>query len=509
SISRDMKGFKDRIFNILVDTQNKFLENNVSDSVLDSYLKVLDFFEDFSEGEITYPGLFKHALRQLSGRGIAFREQIEEEGLDASDGIINMESEDQLVTNGDRTTETNWSQTSLEKDYKDTISTKVRQAIRGLDVLEYQYLKNDDGEEVKVINPLTDDLMFPVKVLSNENRWIRMIQETVKDSITFSSMMSKLNKLASSQPTINKLIEKINFDSDFASAFFYSFAKAKVDYISVKKFTQDEEIQGEEGVITYNRYRVLSSNRNNIYSELLDRWSSNLKIAGGSNITKLVDGKVEINTDIASIFYNEYDEIIKNIDNNFTFKDAAAIATIVNQFGIDITGGDIISQFVDSKEYSEGTLYNRTPVQTLKGFLGNLRTILKDISKGNNPFDTESDWKNIVRNFTMEVAISRSDMLNDNFLNADNKPMYSYITPNYLTKTFSILKSNNYNQFLDKYRDDPFYESSWLLNELSEGKNRDLLKFKIFDGLFNNPLSPKGNRYSDISDRDLEIIKFN
>src|SRR5690606_42055037 len=63
--------------------------------------------------------------------------------------------------------------------------------------------------------------------------------------------------------------------------------------------------------------------------------------------------------------------------------------------------------------------------------------------------------------------------------------MYSYITPNYLTKTFSILKSNNYNQFLDKYRDDPFYESSWLLNELSEGKNRDLLKFKIFDGLFN------------------------
>src|SRR5690606_5261410 len=121
---------------------------------------------------------------------------------------------------------------------------------------------------------------------------------------------------------ISKLIDEINEDEDLASSFFFSFAKAKVDYVSLKKFVQVERTDDPGNPITYNRFRVLSANRNNIYNEILNKWDTNLKVLGGSNILKTEDGKTVIDTDKASLYYNEYNSYVNNLDKEFTFRDA-------------------------------------------------------------------------------------------------------------------------------------------------------------------------------------------
>ena len=383
----------------------------------------------------------------------------------------NMEMEDAKET---------WQIGRFETNQADTMSFRVKSILRRL------VETNPDG------TPVRDDLGF-TKFINFTNVYAYMLRN-LNGLEGYAVMRDKLESLAAYRPELLQVIDKLAGDEQLQSAFASNMAVNKFKFVLAREVKRQEMMEID----------IMDSDRFSSEKLILDDWRSNLVSGVRNSVT--TNGVVD--QEKLEKLRQWFDNKITTIKSSgeFEIDDAEDLSTIIKGLGIDLTADDIYSQFDEMIENGVTIPKMRSLLNLLTSANNGISVIFDYMRDNGSPFTSESNSlvRSAMENITELIGRNHLDIKQASFRNVEDKNIYTYSLPNFLSRRVRDLKAGN---MFDYYQSTPFYKDSMWLKEMKEnGQVLDKFNFVMLDG-FKPEKASKGVRYTKLSEQQLEITK--
>jgi len=309
----------------------------------------------------------------------------------------------------------------------------------------------------------------------NPSYMYNYLQRELADSYSKKDMMEKLEKLTELKPELAIIYSDLvdDFQGSLRSElnipttqlptgldthiYTQIAAKAHAEFIMITNKKNKVFNQYEGRNVTYNNFNVFPSNQASVRNVLIEDWKIE---ASKRNLKEPID--------IKRLLYTE---------------DFKEVQFILDQVGITMNEEES-KAFIGLDDTDKSTVND------------SLDLIIKQARANKNVFEEESSNLDNVVNV---IKKTKPQYYQLGFRNVEGKVVYSHINSSFTTKQLKVLKDK-----LEEYRKDPFYENSFLLDELEE---RDM-DFAILDGYRGNNVS-NGIKYANMDKSTLAKVTIN
>lgn len=388
-----------------------------------------------------------------------------------------------------------WQIKELQQSKKETLSFKIRRALRNLPLRNPNNLKQE----------YADDLQLPR--LADFHDTYAYLETHLAGTENEEDMMDELKILAEFRPELNTLINNLNNNDELRSQFV---SKFQLDHI---EYTMVQLARGRTGM----NMRVFPSNKNSAFNNLVTRWKENLRDPSRNKISD-EDGNIYQDRVLQIIReknekpvknltetkgYNEYITVLKD-KQEVTIADAKHLAKLLMPLGIELTPEAIFAQYKSRPGIGISAIKNFKFF--VSGELG-LRGLVGVLSKGVNPFEEETRDTALVRNIAKDITRLDENMLQDGFQNVENNQVWGYILPRYLARNINRLKGKNWEEAIKWYTNTKFYQDNpWLDLLFNDETARNEFSWTILDGL--RLTKRRGLTYDNMSPQHLELTNL-
>lgn len=327
------------------------------------------------------------------------------------------------------------------------------------------------------------------------------IQKHVHDMNSESDMMSRLEELKPAKPYIAEVIKRLNQKENYQlkSSFFTNIA-AK----TFSKFYKVKQIDNE--------IRLFSINRANVENTIIADWRADFD----QNPNLFKNNKIDV--EYAKDKKEKYDELVSNvlevqdINSDTTLwenrkKQLKELSKLTRDLGIHITP----EMFKSITNIEIGKYVKRSkPYSNLRDLLvgkNGLSTLLSAVSNGRNPFSDGHEETTSLNKVAGVIKETYDSAFQSSVLNGDNNLMFSHGNSSYFTELISDLKNPIESEnVIRSLQEDPFYETSPLLNYLLDPDSRDVLEYGLVESV---EINESTKTYSNMSSLDLAVFTIN
>lgn len=487
------------IYQAYADLENNSDPNDViKREKLESLL--IHFVEEVKDGEITKFGdYFPLAVRDLANYGININAD-----FNTFSQTFDTNNEENFELSEEENRLESWSINSIETNAKDTLSQEVKRKLRRL----YQYEFN---EETSTWEPELDDIGFPEYV--DFDGVYNYIQRILADSLDSNEMVQRLEEASKYNPSLITLLDELAEDSVLMTKFFKNFSTTHANYTFISQ--QKKDFVNRFGELDSNNFvNIFTSNKRGVNTLIIDQWKSNLS---NSNTSVLINKDSSINVENSKKLLDwlkKYASDVKK-ENRLSDKKIDTLFNALNRSGFNISKKAIRGQFADTSIRVKNRIVQVPAINNYIEFVSDFEKIVGTMTKGKNPFQqyTNVSQENEGQDegeFTtlnkLARAINRvdNDLYQSSFLNVNNRTVYSYILPNFISKTVNRIKNT---PILDKYLANNYYRQNIWLQELNDDSYLlDNFDYTIVDGI---RLDGNSNNYTKMSSKELETVALN
>lgn len=427
----------------LVTFFNSASRNIIKGKTVDGFLVVGDL------GELVVHNLSNYGMR------VDIKRATVSQVFDSTDPeLIREPSEEETRMEG-------WQVNFTEQSGKDKLSSKIKRILREVPKLHKNGKPHIDEYGTVYENP-NELYYYMLRNLSGIN-----------NSDTF---YSKFADLAKERPSLRPLLQKIQSDEVLKTQFKVNTNLAYTQFLLVYQ-------NADTGALL-----TAISNRKNISGmiaeELISSWYEHPYV----NIEGVP--KKELQRRVTSQFIAEINDTTKN-----ALQRDKVDAALVNQWH------KLMNQALNLRVKKDTLSKILSTKGTGQELLNYVNPILNSVKDGKNPF------KESVLAFRLGQLFSKFeyDIKEDMSKNVENKSVYSYLTPNFLTNLIDDLKDPvERSKVLDRYLDNPYYAENNILQFLSENRNNqtifDNLNYFLLDGFKPQGLD-EGVKYTKLTAR--------